>query len=113
MVRRWRLIGHFPILYNPSSPGAATHECCAGAATGDTLARTLSTFLGLAWDDDMSYPNPNELPSPPRGWMHDAQAAAAALVAAALGEALRWLDDPPGACAHLTTKPRVCAAFKP
>jgi hypothetical protein len=62
------------------------------AAVGDTLARTLSTFLALHWDDDDDDDDSHHdadctgdaEPPPPRAWLREAQAAAAAVVAAAV-----------------------------
>lgn len=60
------------------------------AAVGDTLARTLSTFLALHWDDDDNSSNhdadhtADAEPPPPRAWLREAQTAAAVVVAAAV-----------------------------
>ena len=60
------------------------------ATVGDTLARTLSTFLALHWDDDDDNDSNHDHtfgdtePPPPRAWLREAQTAAAVVVAAAV-----------------------------
>jgi hypothetical protein len=38
MVRRWRLIGYFPILYNPFVNPTSTHRCTAGLHSREACA---------------------------------------------------------------------------